>query len=125
MLKKSNILIFADDAEAEGGLEKIIDLKNFLRNNGINRVILVNLEHISQKLIDSRFARVIVEEVRFLEKNPGKMPIIFYGQNSDDYLAFVKSCDWYGRPDMTWVRNPYEQIEDLKNAIDKADILRL
>lgn len=120
--KKNDIFIFSDDAETEDGSEEISFLRSFLMASGINRAIFVDLEQISQKIIDNKFAKVVVEEIFLLEKNPRKIPIIFYGLNRDDYLAFVKSCDWYGREDMSWVRNPYKHVKDIRDIIDRVNI---
>jgi hypothetical protein len=111
---RNNIFVF-ETAKSEKEAEKLVLFRNFLKENSINRIILVSFEELSSKMSDDK-EEAIIEEIFMLEDNPDDLPIIFYGGDYEDFFKFLFFCKWEDREDMKWIENP-RNINDLKEAL--------
>lgn len=111
---RKKIFIFKN-AESEEETENLVSFRDLLKDNFINKIILVSLEDLNLKLYDDEDDSAI-EEIFLLDDNPDNIPIIFYGGDYEDFLEFLFICGWEDRLDMEWVENPWD-VNNLKEVI--------
>jgi|SRR3989344_8828964 len=116
---RNSIFVF-ETANSEKEAEKLVSFRNFLKENSINRIILVSFEELSSKMSDDD-EEAIIEEIFMLEDNPDDLPIIFYGGNYKIFFEFLFFCGWEDRADMEWVENPWDMnnIKEVLKEISK------
>jgi len=111
---KNSIFVF-ETAKSEKEAEKLVSFRNFLKENSISRIILVDLEELSSKMSDDK-KESIIEEMFVLEDNPDNLPIIFCGGNYEIFFEFLSSYGWEDRADMGWIKNPWN-INEMKEVL--------
>ena len=111
---RNSIFVF-ETANSEKEAEKLVSFRNFLKENSINRIILVSFEELDSKMSNDD-EEAIIEEIFMLEDNPDDLPIIFYGGDYEDFFEFLFFCGWEDRADMEWIGNPWD-IKELREAI--------
>lgn len=109
---KSNKIFIFNDSEPEETQE----LRNLLKKNYINEIMLIDFEVLSSKL--SSTDNFMIEESYLVNKNLHNLPIIFYGGNEADFKDFLEHYGWEKRKDLEWVEYPFKE-EKLKQALNE------
>lgn len=116
--KKSRIYIFSlSGFNSNKKSKKIRLLRNELKENYIEGVILIDLKNFLMNLIGLYGKKIRVEELNFLETNYN-LPIIFYGLDEDYYDFTLFILGWEDCENVGWINNPHE-INLLKRLINE------